>query len=92
MPFEWKLEGHIWNDNAVGAHKISLFVRLKTLVASGVFWILFFAVPYLQDKYGTALAGLKGKVYDALYKKSVWLEGIRDKTIMDDGAKRDFCF
>jgi hypothetical protein len=44
MPFEWKLEGHICSDNAVGAHKISLFVRLKTLVASGIFWILFFAV------------------------------------------------
>jgi hypothetical protein len=31
MPFEWKLEGHIWNGP-----KISLFVRLKTLAASGV--------------------------------------------------------
>jgi len=39
MPFEWKLDGYIWNDP-----KMSLFVRLKTLVASGVFWILFFAV------------------------------------------------
>ena len=39
MQFEWKLEGYIYNDA-----KISLFVRLKTLVASGVFWILFFAV------------------------------------------------
>jgi hypothetical protein len=28
------------------------------------------------------LAGLKGKVHDALYKKSNWLERIRDKTIM----------
>ena len=36
LPFEWKLDGHIWNDNAVGAHKISLFVRLKTFVASGI--------------------------------------------------------
>jgi hypothetical protein len=42
--FEWKLEGHIWNDNAIGAHKLSLFVRLKTLAASGIFWLLFFAV------------------------------------------------
>jgi hypothetical protein len=31
MPFEWKLEGHIWN-----APKISLFVRLRTLVVSGI--------------------------------------------------------
>jgi hypothetical protein len=39
------------------------------------------------DKYGTASAGLKGKVHaaaalDALYKKSSWLERIRVKTIM----------
>jgi hypothetical protein len=39
MPFEWKLEGLIWN-----VPKISLFVRLKTFVASGIFWLLFFAV------------------------------------------------
>ncbi|MFT5161939.1 MAG: hypothetical protein ACI9FJ_000507 [Alteromonadaceae bacterium] len=42
--FEWKLEGHIWNDNAIGVHKLSLFVQLKTLAASGIFWLLFFAV------------------------------------------------
>jgi hypothetical protein len=47
IPFEWKLEGLIWNDA-----KISLFVRLRTFVASGVFWILFFAVvkEYLAQK------------------------------------------
>jgi hypothetical protein len=39
MPFELKLERLIWNDA-----KISLFVRLKTLVARGIFWLLFFAV------------------------------------------------
>jgi hypothetical protein len=39
MPFERKLEGLICSDP-----KISLFVRLKTLLASGIFWILFFAV------------------------------------------------
>ncbi|MFT7057314.1 MAG: hypothetical protein ACJAR3_002960 [Roseivirga sp.] len=44
MPFERKLEGHICSDNAVGTHKPSLFVRLKTLVVSGIFWLLFFAV------------------------------------------------
>jgi hypothetical protein len=38
----------------------------------------------LRDKYGTATAGLKGKVQaaaalDVLYKKSIWFEGIRDK-------------
>jgi hypothetical protein len=38
-PFEWKLEGHIWN-----APKISLFVRLKTLAAAAFFGYLFFAV------------------------------------------------
>jgi hypothetical protein len=27
-----------------------------------------------------------------LLKKSIWLEGIRDKTITDDGAKRAFSF
>jgi hypothetical protein len=35
---------HICSDNAVGAHKLSLFVRLRTLVVSGIFWLLFFAV------------------------------------------------
>jgi hypothetical protein len=39
MPFERKLDGHICSDP-----KISLFVRLRTLVASGIFWVLFFAV------------------------------------------------
>jgi hypothetical protein len=39
MPFEWKLEGLIWN-----APKISLFVRLKTLAASGLSWLLLLAV------------------------------------------------
>jgi hypothetical protein len=39
MPFEWKLEGYIWNDP-----KISLFVRLKALVAAAFFGYLFFAV------------------------------------------------
>jgi hypothetical protein len=39
MPFERKLNGHICSDP-----KISLFVRLKTLVACGIFWLLFFAV------------------------------------------------
>jgi hypothetical protein len=47
MPFEWKLEGHIWNDNAVGAHKLSLFVRLITLAAAAFFGYLFFAVDYI---------------------------------------------
>jgi hypothetical protein len=44
MSFERKLDGHICSDNAVGAHKLSLFVRLRTLVVSGIFWLLFFAV------------------------------------------------
>jgi hypothetical protein len=40
MPFEWKLEGLIWNDP-----NISLFVRLKTLGVGGIFLVtLFFAV------------------------------------------------
>ena len=39
LPFEWKLEGLIWNDP-----KISLFVRLRTLGASGAFCLLFAAV------------------------------------------------
>jgi hypothetical protein len=39
MPFERKLEAHICSDP-----KISFFVRLKTLVVSGIFWLLFFAV------------------------------------------------
>jgi hypothetical protein len=42
MPFEWKLEGHIWN-----AHEISLFVRLKTLLVGGIFWLLIFAVDHI---------------------------------------------
>jgi hypothetical protein len=43
---------------------------------------LFCCWPYLRDKYGTALAVLKGKVHDALYKKSNWLEGNLVTTIM----------
>ncbi|GAC39560.1 hypothetical protein GPSY_3949 [Paraglaciecola psychrophila 170] len=35
------MKGYIRNDKAVGAHKISLFVRLKTLVAAASFWLLF---------------------------------------------------
>jgi hypothetical protein len=38
MPFEWKLEGYIWNEPRIS------FFAVKTLVASGIFWILFFAV------------------------------------------------
>jgi hypothetical protein len=53
---------------------------------------LFCCWPYLRDKYGTALAVLKGKVHDALYKKRIWLEGIQDKTITNDGAKCAFPF
>tara|TARA_R110002153_G_scaffold19073_1_gene65858 strand:- start:2923 stop:3135 length:213 start_codon:yes stop_codon:yes gene_type:complete len=60
-PFERKLDGHICSDP-----KISLFVRLKTLVAAASFWLLFLSCR----------------------RKSNWLERIRDKTIMDDGAKR----
>jgi hypothetical protein len=30
------LQGYICSDNAVGVHKISLFVRLKNLAASGI--------------------------------------------------------
>jgi hypothetical protein len=44
MPFEWKLEGLIWNDP-----KISLFVRLKTLVVAAFFWILYFLL--LKKEY-----------------------------------------
>jgi hypothetical protein len=43
-----EVEGQIWNDNAIGAHKLGLFVRLKTLAASGIFWLLFFAVEKKQ--------------------------------------------
>jgi hypothetical protein len=50
--------------------------------------------PYLRDKYGTALAGLKGEVHgvsalDALYKKSNWLEGIQVKNHHWDVARDD---
>jgi hypothetical protein len=38
-PFEWRLKGYIRNDP-----RISHFLRLRTLVPSGVFWLLFFAV------------------------------------------------
>jgi hypothetical protein len=45
MSFEWSLKGYTRNDNAVGAHRPSLFVRLRTLVVSGIFLVtLFFAV------------------------------------------------
>jgi hypothetical protein len=37
--FEWSLKGYIRNDP-----RISHFMRLKTLVVSGIFWLLFFAV------------------------------------------------
>jgi hypothetical protein len=42
LPFEWKLEGHIWSDP-----KTSLFVRLKAFVAGGIFWLLFFVVDHI---------------------------------------------
>jgi hypothetical protein len=41
------LEGYIRNDNAVGAHKTSHSVRLKTLVAAAFFDYLFFAVDHI---------------------------------------------
>jgi hypothetical protein len=44
MPFEWKLEGHIWNDP-----KISRFVRLRTLAAAAFFWLLYFLL--LKKEY-----------------------------------------
>jgi hypothetical protein len=44
MSFERKLEGHIYSDNAFGAHKISLFVQLITVAASGLSWLLLLAV------------------------------------------------
>jgi hypothetical protein len=37
--FEWSLKGYIRNDL-----RMSHFLRLRTLAASGVFWILFLAV------------------------------------------------
>jgi hypothetical protein len=33
-----------WREHICSDPKISLFVRLKTLAASGIFWLLFFAV------------------------------------------------
>jgi hypothetical protein len=39
-----ELERNIRNDNAVGAHKISHFLRLRTFVAAAFFGYLFFAV------------------------------------------------
>jgi hypothetical protein len=77
MPFERKLEGLICSDP-----KISLFVWLRTLAASGIFWLLFFAIDHI---YGINMKQLQlalGKVQDVLYKKSNWLERILVKTIM----------
>jgi hypothetical protein len=49
MSFEWSLKGYFLNDNAVGAHRPSLFVRLRTLAASGIFLVtLFFAVDHID--------------------------------------------
>jgi hypothetical protein len=53
MPFESKLEGHIWSDP-----KISLFVRSKTLAASGVFLVNLFLAA--EEKV-TGLKGFKSK-------------------------------
>jgi hypothetical protein len=39
-----QLGGNIRNDNTVGAHKLSLLVRIKTLAATAFFGCLFFAV------------------------------------------------
>jgi hypothetical protein len=36
-----------WRDSFFSDAKISLFVRLRTFVASGVFWLLFFAVDHI---------------------------------------------
>jgi hypothetical protein len=33
-----------FSDNSFGAHKISLFVQLRTLAASGLSWLLLLAV------------------------------------------------
>jgi hypothetical protein len=35
--------GNIRNDNEVNTHRTSYFLRLRTLAASGIFWLLFFA-------------------------------------------------
>jgi hypothetical protein len=51
LSFERELEGHIFSDNAVGAHKISLFVRLRTLVANGIFWIYGEFLSVLSNLY-----------------------------------------
>jgi hypothetical protein len=58
MSFEWSLKGYTRNDNAVGAHRPSLFVRLRTLVVSGIFLVtLFFAV----EKRVTGSKGFESK-------------------------------
>ncbi|PKG92888.1 hypothetical protein CXF95_28315 [Paraglaciecola sp. MB-3u-78] len=52
MSFERKLEGHICSDNAVGAHKISFFVRLRTLAATAFFMkyvLVFHPTGHLSD-------------------------------------------
>jgi hypothetical protein len=36
-PFEWSLKGYIRNDP-----RISHFLRLKTLLAAALFWLLYF--------------------------------------------------
>jgi len=43
------LKGYIRDDNAVGAYKISHFVRLKTLVAVAFFDYFFFAVDHIYQ-------------------------------------------
>jgi hypothetical protein len=41
------------------------------------------------SKFWSRLIG-DNSVMEQRLKKSIWLEGIRDKTIKDDGAKRVF--
>jgi hypothetical protein len=80
--FEWSVKGYILNDNEVGAHRPSHFLRLKTLVASGILQStsLYFALWAILQMFKMVLSILSRYSF-LLLKKSIWFEGIRDKTI-----------
>jgi hypothetical protein len=56
-------------------------MRLKTLLAAAFFCYLFIAVPYLRDKYGTALDTLFIKYRTYFIKRVSGSKGFKSKTI-----------
>jgi hypothetical protein len=88
MPFEWSLKGYIRNDP-----RISHFLRLITLVASGILQSTSCTLPYGPScRCSNWFQTILSRYSFLLLKKIIWLERIRDKNHQDDGAKRALIF